>query len=361
MRANLQIGQIGGIHILVHWTFIFLIIWIVLTELYRGGNLNSILFNLVLLVAVFFCIVLHELGHALVAKRFHIKTEKITLLPIGGMATFKNLPKSPKKEFLVSIAGPLVNLFIAVILFLSIPVRRYLQLDFNETIELLMSFTLESFLFYLFIVNVGLFVFNLIPAFPMDGGRILRALLAMTMSRVKATQISTSVAQFMAVMFLISGLFYNPLLVVIAIFIFFSAFAENQMVKQKALLQGHTVEEAMMINMTCFKPNDSLDLAVNLILSGTEKNFIVVDNHEVKGILYHKDIINQSNKNILVKDVMKKKFKLLKHTDNLAEAYNLIMNKKDAFIPVLKDDKIAGVIDATNLNEFLLLQSRLVY
>lgn len=361
MRANLRIGHIGGINILIHWTFIFLILWIVLSELYRGGDLRSIVFNIIVLIGVFASIVLHELGHALAAKRFRIQTEKITLLPIGGMASFKRMPKSPKKEFLVSMAGPLVNLIIAIFLYYSIPAKAYFQMNFTEIFEFLMSFSLDSFLFYLFIANAGLFVFNLIPAFPMDGGRMLRALLAMKMSRIKATQITTSVAHFIAVFFLLSGLLYNPFLVVIAIFIFFSAFAENQMVQQKALLKGHTVEEAMMINMTTFKPDDPLELAVNHIIFGTEKNFIVVEDHKVMGILFHKDIIDRSNKNILVKDVMKTKFKLLNNSDSLVDAYNLIVNKKNAFIPVLKDDKIAGVIDATNLNEFLLLQAKLAY
>ncbi|GAA4280964.1 site-2 protease family protein [Gaetbulibacter aestuarii] len=361
MRANLQIGHIGGINILVHWTFIFLIIWIVVSELYRGGDATSILFNIIVLIGIFASIILHELGHALVAKRFHIQTEKITLLPIGGMASFKRMPKSPKKEFLVSMAGPLVNLIIAIFLYYSIPVKVYFQMNFTEAFEFLMNFSLSSFLFYLFAANAVLFIFNLIPAFPMDGGRMLRALLAMKMSRIKATRIATSVAHIIAVLFLFSGLLYNPFLVIIAIFIFFSAFAENQMVQQKALLKGHAVEEAMMINMTTLLPDDPIDIAVNHIIFGTEKNFIVVEDHQVKGILYHKDIIDNSNKNLSVKEVMKTKFQLLKYSDNLVDAYNLIVNKKNAFIPVMKDDKLAGVIDATNLNEFLLLQAKLAY
>ena len=361
MRANLQIGHIGGINILVHWTFIFLIIWIVISELYRGGDATSILFNVIVLIGIFISIILHELGHALVAKRYQIQPEKITLLPIGGMASFKRMPKSPKKEFQVSIAGPLVNLIIAIFLYYGISAKMYFQMSFSEAHELLMNFTWESFLFYLFAANAVLFIFNMIPAFPMDGGRMLRALLAMKMSRIKATQIATSVAHFIAVMFLLTGLLYNPFLVVIAIFIFFSAFAENQMVQQKALLKGHTVEEAMMINMTTFAPDDPIDKAVNHLIFGTERNFIVVEDHKVKGILYHKDIIDNSNNNISVKDIMKTKFKLLSYSDSLVDAYNLIVNKKNAFIPVMKNDKLAGVLDATNLNEFLLLQTKLAY
>jgi len=178
MKASLNLGSVSGIKIKVHWTFFFLIIWIVFDELKRGETTNSILFNIAFVLAVFFCVVLHELGHALTAKRFGINTKKITLLPIGGMASLDRIPESPKQELLATIAGPLVNVIIAILLYFIVPVQDYAHLNFTEAFETLMSFSLQNFLFYLFVVNVGLVVFNIIPAFPMDGGRILRALLA---------------------------------------------------------------------------------------------------------------------------------------------------------------------------------------
>ena len=165
MKANLYLGSISGIKILVHWTFFFLIVWIVFSELIRGGNSESIFFNTLLVIAVFGCVVLHELGHALVAKRFGINTKKITLLPIGGMASLERIPESPKQELLVTLAGPLVNIVIATILYFIVPVDELLSSNFTETFQLLMSFSFQNFLFYLFIVNLGLVVFNFIPAF----------------------------------------------------------------------------------------------------------------------------------------------------------------------------------------------------
>lgn len=361
MKANLSLGSIFGIKIKVHWTFFFLIIWIVFVELKRGGSTESILFNIAFVLAVFLCVVLHELGHSLTAKRFGIDTKKITLLPIGGMASLDRLPESPKQELLVVIAGPLVNVLIALLLYFIIPVQDYFHLNFTETFESLMSFTLQNFLFYLFIVNIGLIIFNIIPAFPMDGGRILRALLAMKMNRVKATQIASSIGQFIAVLFLLIGLLYSPLLIFIALFIFLGAYGENQMVQHLALLKGHSVEEAMMINITTFKPNDSIDLVVNKIISGTETNFVVVKDHKIKGVLYHQDIIDNSNKNILVKDVMTPYFKTVKSSHDLNKIYRLIQSEKKSFIPVVDHEKLIGVIDHINLNEYILLQAKLAY
>ena len=361
MKANLNLGSVFGIQIKVHWTFIFLILWIVFSELKRGGNTASILFNVALVFAVFVCVVLHELGHALMAKRFKIDTKKITLLPIGGMASLDRMPESPKQELLVTLAGPLVNVIIALLLYFAIPVQELMHANFTETFEILSSFTIQNFLFYLYIVNIALVVFNLIPAFPMDGGRILRALLAIRMNRGKATQIASTTGQFIAVLFLLVGLLYNPFLIFIALVIFLGAYGENQIVQHLALLEGHTAEEAMMINITTFKPEDSIDLVVNKIISGTENDFVVVKDHIIQGILYHQDIIGNSNKNVLVKDVMKQNFKIINSSDELKKVFYEIYNQKKSFFPVVEDDKLVGAIDSTNLNEYISLQAKLVY
>lgn len=361
MKANLSLGRVSGIKILVHWTFFFLIAWIIFSELKRGGNTESIIFNIILILAVFVCVVLHELGHALTAKRFGINTKKITLLPIGGVASLERIPESPRQELLVTLAGPLVNVVIAILLYFIVPVQDYLHLNFTEAFEVLMTYSFKNLLFYLFLVNVGLVISNIIPAFPMDGGRILRALLAMQMNRVKATQIASSIGQFIAVFFLLVGLLFNPFLIIIALFIFLGAYAENQMVQNLALLKGHNVNDAMITDITTFHPKDSIDLVVKKIISGTENNFIVMEDSMVKGILYHKTIIENSNKNILVKDLMSTDFKTIKSIDSLDKAYPIIVSSKNPFFPVLENDKLVGVIDNINLNEFLMLQAQLAY
>ena len=361
MKANLNLGSISGIKLKIHWTFFLLFAWIIFDELKRGGNTDSILFHIAFVLAVFLCVVLHEFGHALTAKRFGVKTEKITLLPIGGMASFDKIPESPKQELLIVIAGPLVNVVIAILLYFIVPVEALFNQSFTDAYDIFASFSFQNFLFFLFIVNVALAVFNMIPAFPMDGGRMLRALLALKMNRAKATQIAASLGQFIAVVFLLVGLLYNPFLVFIALFIFLGAYGENQMVQQMELLKDHTVEEAMLLNITTFKPNDSIDLVVNKIISGTETNFAVVKDGIIKGILHHRKIIENSNKNVLVEAVMDTSFKTVKHTDNLKRIYQLIYSGKQKYIPVVNEGKLMGAIDATNLNEYIALQSKLAY
>ena len=361
MKANLRLGRVSGIKITVHWTFFLLIAWIVFDELKHGGNIESVLFNVSVTMAVFLCVVLHELGHAFMAKRYNIKTEKITLLPIGGMASFEKLPETPKQELLIVIAGPLVNVVIAVLLYFIVPVKSFMQLNLTESIELLALYNLQSFFFFLFVVNVGLVIFNIVPAFPMDGGRILRALLAIKIGRVKATKIASNVGLMMAVLLFLIGLLYNPFLIFIAIFISLGAFGENQMLQQLALLDDHTVEEAMLLHITTFKPQDSIDIVVNKIISGTETNFLVVEDQIIKGILTHNTIIENSSKTVLVGDIMNKNFKTVNSSDKLKTIYQLIFNNKQDLFPVINNGKLIGAIDATNLNEYIVLQSKLVY
>jgi Zn-dependent protease len=361
MKANLNLGRISGIKIRVHWTFFLLIAWIIFEELKQGGNSKSVLYTVAFILAIFLCVVLHELGHALMAKRFGIKTEKITLLPIGGVASLEKLPETPKHELLVVFAGPLVNVVIAVFLYFIVPVYDIMQLNFTEIFETLMRFTVQNFLFFLFIVNVALVVFNMIPAFPLDGGRILRAVLAIRIGRARATEIAANIGIMIAVLFFLIGLLYNPFLIFIALFIFLGAFGENQMVQHLALLDGHTVEEAMLLHITTFKPKDTIDVVVNKIISGTETNFVVVENESVKGVLHHKTIIENSNKTVLVEELMDTNFKTVKTTDNLKTVYRLIFNDKQAYFPVINKGKLLGAIDPVNLNEYILLQSKLAY
>ncbi|GGK18131.1 protease [Yeosuana aromativorans] len=359
MKANLNLGAVSGIKIKVHWTFLFLILWIVFSEMKRGGNTDSILFNVALVLTVFLCVVLHELGHALTAKKFGIQTQKITLLPIGGMATMEKIPESPKQELLVTLAGPLVNIVIALLLYFIIPVKELIQLNFTEAFETFSRFTLQNFLFYLFVINIALVVFNLIPAFPMDGGRLLRALLAIKINRVKATQIASTIGQFIAVLFLLIGLLYNPFLVFIALVIFLGAYGENQMAHHLELLKGHTAKESSITNITIFSPQDTISKAVKAVITSTENNFVVIENNAVKGLLFYQDILENAKKeDTLIGDVMTTSFKTVDSNDDLKKVYQQIHGQKNSFFPVLEDGKLIGAIDAINLNEFIVLQSK---
>ncbi|MDN5216971.1 site-2 protease family protein [Fulvivirgaceae bacterium BMA12] len=364
MKGTLNLGRVSGIKILIHWTFIFLIAWVVFLEISRGSDGSTIMLSIAFVLVIFGCVVLHELGHALTAKRFGISTRKITLLPIGGVASLEKMPEKPKQELLVAVAGPAVNVAIALLLYLIFPINKFLAGNAGQLEEALGKVTTQNFVFYLFVANIVLVVFNAIPAFPMDGGRILRALLSMTLDRVQATRIAASLGQLMAVLFFFIGLFYNPLLILIAIFVYFGAHSENVMVQHLALLKGHKVNEAMMTNITILSPDQTIGEVVDIVLSGTEVHFVVSENQAVQGVLYQSDFISamkEKNTHAPVSDFMTKDFEKVGLNEDLSQFYRKVRASKKSFFPVLENDQPVGAIDFNNINEYMLIRSSLDY
>lgn len=362
MKGSLNLGRVAGIKIEVHWTFILLLIWVVFLDVRRGGDTTSALMNIALILLLFVCVVMHELGHSLTARRFNIPTKQITLLPIGGVASIEKMPENPTQELLVALAGPAVNVVLALLLYLVVPLQTYLSLDAANLEQLLSAPSFQTILFYLFIANIMLVVFNLIPAFPMDGGRVLRALLSYSMDRVKATDIAASIGQVFAVIFFVLGLLFNPFLVLIALFIFIGAYGENQMVKQTSMIEGYQIENAMLTKITLLHPEDTVEKAIDLILAGTEKDFIVVDQDRIVGILYQKDIIGHVKYGSMkVKEIMKQKFRTLTQNEELKKFFDLVRQEDQRFFPVTGiDGALEGAIDMHNVSEFLLIRSQLI-
>ncbi len=359
MKGTLKLGKIAGIKIEVHWTFSLLLIWIVFLDIQRGGNLSSSILNIIFILLLFVCVVLHELGHALTAKRFNIKTKGITLLPIGGVASLEKMPEKPKQELLVALAGPAVNVLIALLLLLLVPWQEYIAMDAESLEQLFVSPSINTLLLYLLVANIMLVGFNMIPAFPMDGGRVLRALLAFSMDRRKATEIASSLGQVMAVIFFVLGLLYNPFLVLIALFIFIGAYGENKMVKQSSLVAGHLVREATLTNITILNPGTLLSEIIDILIAGTEKDFIVMEGDEIKGLLYHKVILqNAKNTHLTAGELMQTQFVALRDSGELQEFFNLMTSQKNLFFPVIDlENKVIGAIDMSNVSEFLVLKA----
>jgi Zn-dependent protease len=226
MRSSLKVASIFGIEVRIHLTFLLFLIWIWFSY-YQVAGFAGAVQGVLFILALFACVLLHEFGHAFAARGFGIETPDITLLPIGGVARLSRIPEKPWQELVVAVAGPLVNVVIAAALILVIHRSAPLeQLEYLESPRIELLAKLAS-------VNVMLVLFNLIPAFPMDGGRVLRALLAMAMPYARATQIAAWIGQGLAVVFGIFGIFGNPFLIFIAFFIFVGAQQEAAMARSK--------------------------------------------------------------------------------------------------------------------------------
>src|SRR5829696_8724112 len=279
MKWQWKLGRFGGIDVFVHATFILLIGWVGYSHWLEHHNWAEVLNGVLFILALFLCVVLHEYGHALTARKYGIKTRDITLYPIGGVARLERMPEKPMEELAVALMGPAVNVVIAALLF------AYLSLT-NGLVPLTeLTIASGSFLARLIAVNVSLVLFNLIPAFPMDGGRVLRALLAMRMDYVRATQIAANIGQGLAFLLGLFGLFNNPFLLFIAFFVWIGASQEASMVQMRNTISGIPVTQAMQTRFDILSPTDRLERVVNLILAGSQQDFPLVEDGQFIGVL----------------------------------------------------------------------------
>lgn len=361
MKWSLNLGKIAGIRLSVHWTFIILIIWIFIMHYNMGNGMMPALMGVVFILALFVCVTLHELGHAITAGRFNIVTKSITLLPIGGLAQMERMPEKPVQELLVAIAGPLVNVAIAILLFIYLQLSDGIQLPLQ--MEQLQDLSGSGFWLNLFFANMVLAVFNLVPAFPMDGGRILRALLAFRFDRGKATKIAAGIGQMLAIAFVFLGFFSNIWLIFIGVFIYLGAEAEASFEVTKSALKPHTVRDVLMKNYSPVSPDESLQKVVNLLLDGQEQEFVVVENQVVTGVLTRKDLIkglSEKGKNVPVSEVMQKDFLSLAPEEPLAEVFQQMILKNISVAPVIENGNMIGIVNRENIDELIMVKSALM-
>lgn len=356
MKWSLTLGKIAGIRILLHWTFWLLILWLIFSQARQGGSAFDIFYSLALLAGVFVCVLLHEFGHALTARRYGIQTRRIILLPIGGLADIERLPENPKQEVVIALAGPAVNLIIAGLIFLFSPLKKILI----EEPDLLHISKFQLFWTMLFTVNLVLAVFNLIPAFPMDGGRVLRALLALRIPRARATRIAANIGQFIAILFIFFGLFVNPFLTLIGIFIFFAAYSENFLIQHQEFLKRYLVKDAMMTNFTKLSPTQTIQEVSDKIIAGPEHDFVVSDNGHALGLVTYPLLIKALKENSLntpVERIMIKEFESINADESLELIFTKLQRDKTPLLPVVENDQLTGVISRHNINEFLVIRN----
>lgn len=360
MNGSINLGKIAGIRLIVHWTFLILIAWIVFREVFRGSGLELVFWQLLFILSLFGCVVLHELGHALAARGYGIGTKQILLLPIGGITSLESIPEEPRKELWVAIAGPLVNVAIAGVLYLVLLLFPPASTDMDQMSVAFI--TPSTFLPTLMMANIVLVVFNLIPAFPMDGGRIFRSLLALSMSRVRATQIAASLGKVLAVVFVLWGIFANPLLILTGIFIYFGASAESSSVQSLSYLQNHTVREAMMTQFQTFAPTATVRMATERLLASPDTDFLIVEEQKVLGAIAREDIIQalrEKRENAVLTEIMHTDLQWFSPEEKLTQVYPRIERSPRSYFPVIANGILQGVINRENLFEFIMVNSAL--
>ncbi len=356
MKWSWRIGTYRGIGVYVHATFLILIGFVVLSHWSVGHGPAKTIEGVAFILALFGCVVLHEFGHALAAARYGIRTRDITLLPIGGLARLERMPERPLEEIRVALAGPAVNVVIAVALF----VWLHASSVFAPLHQL--SVTGGPFLERLMVVNAVLVVFNLLPAFPMDGGRVLRALLATRLPYTRATHIAASVGQAMALGFGVLGFVWNPFLLFIALFVWIGAAQEASMVQMKSALGGIPVLQAMITDFRVLEPGDPLSRAAEQVLAGSQQDFPVVEDGRVVGILTRHNLLTgltQGGASARVADSMQREFETVDASEMLETVFQRLVRCQCHTVPVMRHGVLAGLVTMDNVGEFVAIQAAL--
>jgi Zn-dependent protease/predicted transcriptional regulator len=358
MRWSLRIGTVAGIGIFVHWSFLLIIGWIVFIYMARGEGAGAAAEGVLFVLALFGCVVLHELGHALTARRYNIPTRDITLLPIGGVARLERMPEEPGQEFRVAIAGPAVNVAIAAVLAALIALVGEFR-PFGEIVWF--GGGLGDFWLRLMWFNLILVFFNLLPAFPMDGGRVLRSLLARRLDFVRATRIAASVGQGMAIFFGFLGLIsFNPFLVLIAFFVYMGAQVESNSAQVTALIRGLEVRDAMMKRFRTLSEEDDLAVAVEQLLAGSQQEFPVLREGRVVGLLARRDLVEalaERGRSAKVAAVMQADYPVVEEKEPLEEVFHKMLQEGLATLPVVRDGEMVGLLSTENVGELVMINS----
>lgn len=353
---SLHLGRWLGIDVYLHFTFLLLLAFIGLSHGLVGRSLDAALAGVLFFGGLFVCVLLHEYGHALAARRYGISTRDITLLPIGGLARLERMPEKPSQEFVVALAGPAVNIVIALGLFVGLKLGGWWQ-----PLSAL-STTGGNIFERLLVANVFLVLFNLLPAFPMDGGRVLRSVLAMKLDYACATRIAARIGQGMAVVFGFVGLFTNPMLLLIALFVWVGAAQEAAACEMKSSFSGATVRDAMLTDFKALAPGDTLRDATRLLLAGSQQDFPVVDRDALVGILTHRELfiaLRERGEQASVGEVMRCEFAVLSAAEPLETALTPANVEKGLAMPVLADGRLIGLVTAENVGEFFMIRSAL--
>lgn len=357
MSWSLNIGKVAGTVVRVHVTFLLFLAWIFAGS-YASGGADTAWDSLAFMVLLFLCVLLHEFGHIFTARAFGVPTPFVTLLPIGGVAQLERIPEEPWEEFLIAVAGPMVNIVIAAVLVFLFD--AHLQLGAAAAVDNMKIPLVDR----LAAVNLFLALFNMIPAFPMDGGRVLRALLASRFGYVRATEIAASIGQFVAFALGFIGLMANPVLIFIAIFVYLAASSEAHMVALRAASRGVPVSYAMMTQFATLSPEAHIDEAVQTLLHTSQGEFPVADSAgKPLGLLGRGELIRAIRTlgaDARVADAMTADVPTISHRATLEQAFKLLQQKSAPAVGVTDAaGKLVGLITNETIAEMMMLQEAL--
>lgn len=361
MKWSWRIGRVFGVDLYMHATFLLLLAWVAYEFYSERGRVADAVLGIIFIVLLFAIVVLHELGHVLTARQFGVGTRDITLLPIGGVARLERMPREPYQELLVALAGPAVNVVLAIILF-AVLMATSGPSALTTTVQPELLSVEGSWIFKLLAVNVSLAVFNMIPAFPMDGGRVLRALLALNMDYVRATNVASSIGQFLALLLGFAGLFGPYLLIFIALFVWMGAVQEASMVQMQSALGGIPVQQVMITNYDTLAPSDPLERAIDRIMAGFQQDFPVVEGDRVVGVLTRAALLKalaQQGRGGLVQDVMQREFPSASPGEMLEGVLTRMRECDCQSMPVTDRGRLVGLMCSDNVGEFLMIQAAL--
>jgi stage IV sporulation protein FB len=357
MSWSVNIGKVAGTVVRVHITFLLFLGWIFAASYIASGAATA-WNSLVFMVLLFLCVLLHEFGHIFTARAFGVTTPYVTLLPIGGVAQLERIPEQPGQEFLIAIAGPLVN--VAIMLILVFVGGAHLLAGAAAAVD----DTHFSMLDRLAAVNLFLVVFNLIPAFPMDGGRVLRAGLAAKLGYVRATEIAAAIGQFVAFALGFVGLLYNPILIFIAIFVYIAASSEAHMVALRAVSRGVPVSYAMMTQFATLSPEADLEQAVQTLLQTGQGEFPVVDGSDRPvGVLDRAALIRALKTlgpDARVAEAMNSEFPTIGNRTTLDQAFKLLQRESVPAVGVVDAaGRLIGLVTSETVAEMMMVQQAL--
>jgi Zn-dependent protease/predicted transcriptional regulator len=355
MRGAFKIFSFRGINVFIHWTFLFLVGWVIMVNARTGNDIEQLTWSIIFLLAVFTSIALHELGHALMASRYGIKARNMVLLPIGGIASIERFPGNPKQELMISLAGPAVNILIALLLLPFIQAYPPFW-DYREGVSIMHG---HDLFYTLHLANIGLALLNLIPAFPLDGGRILRALLGFKINYVRATNIAEHTGRIIAVALIAAGIVFSSLLPpLIGIFIIFSAGMEEYYLRLKALAKDIKLMDILMYDYNSIRANTTVKEAAGVLMNNHSKYFVVMEGAHPVGSINRMEIVKaiaEKNYDEPIGMLLRKELTYLDGDQPVDSVLEKLAENDERIYPVMENNQFTGVVNFNHVIEYLLL------